>query len=118
MKDDALVVEEAQKLLPDCDWIVDLYDLMMVWVSPKAQTISGYTKEEVLKMHNLDFAGPEYSEERLRRELAGRITRGSGMDQYVIETKNGNIKLDFEYRAFKYEGGEYMAGRIIKTESV
>ena len=113
------VVKFASKELPGLDWVIDMYDLSMMWVSPKATEMTGYSETEMLSMRNLDFMSPRYTQAELRQNMMDRVVRQRGEQNYVIVNKQGvELQISFAYYAFKYEGGEYMAGKIIEYGTV
>ncbi len=113
------LLEEAQKHIPDCDYIVDLFDLKFQWVSDKVLVETGFSMNEVLGMRNIDIVSDKYDEVTLRRELIERITQGKGQKQYNIKTKSrGELVCDFAYNTFSFNGVWYMAGKILKLNPV
>lgn len=113
------LLAEARKFIPECDYIVDLFDLRFQWASEKVVQETGFSMEELLNMRNIDIVSDKYDEAQLRRELIERITKGQGEKEYIIKSKNkGDLLCDFAYHSFGFEGVWYMVGKIIKVSPV
>ncbi len=110
------ILAEAKKYIPECDYIVDLFDLMFIWVSDKALKETGFTKDEILRMRNLDLiAEGMYSEVDLRKQLIERITKKQGENTYILKTAKGLLNVRYQYQAFQFDGGWYITGKILET---
>lgn len=118
MSKDSPLLIEAKKYIPDCDWIVDLYDLMFQWASPYALKATGYTMEEVLKLRNIDVIA-DIDEMQLRKEVLGRIGKGHGEVEYTLKDKN-NIHYQFKgrYHVFTFDGTWYLVGKILELQKL
>lgn len=111
------LLKEARKYIPDCDWIVDLYDLSFQWASGHALKLTGYSLEDVKKMQSLELPDPSYSRTQLRRDLLSRIGKGHGEFSYNILAKNGTtLSFKGRYHVFTYEGTWYLVGKILKMK--
>jgi PAS domain-containing protein len=118
MKQDALVAA-ARRVLPDCEYIVDLFDLSFLWSNPQFTEKLGYPPEEVLKLRNIDMLDPRYDEARLRKQLIERVEKIEGENDYILVCKDKHKVLAcLHYHAFQLAGGWYIAGKLASVKPV
>lgn len=110
---DEELIREAKNYLKTVDHIVDLYDLLIVWVSPKWIELSGYTADELISVNILKLLDDSYSDHDKRKLVIDRITKRNGFDTVHVKAKNGSsIHAKTEYNVINYKGGIYLTGRI------
>jgi two-component system, NarL family, sensor kinase len=107
--DDALRESEAKFRLvaetaPCAIWILEGKNL--VYINPHAETLSGYTREELLSMDPWSIVDPNFRDINYQRSMA-RL-RGENPEpryQFKIRTKSGESRwLDFSGARTKFEG--------------
>jgi len=114
-----LVLAEARKFLPDCNYICNLFDLSFVWVDSKALELTGYTKEDAKNLKNIDIFDESYTEETYRRDTIEHIAQTTGEADYLVKHKSGgNMKIRVQYYVFEYSQVWYIAGRVLNFEFV
>lgn len=110
---DTGLLEAARTYFPDCDWIVNLFDLHFEWASPKALEQTGYSIDEIKTMRNIDIADDKYEEMQLRRELFERVAKSHGSVEYDIKHRNGSkLHALGEYHVFVHDGVWYIVGKL------
>lgn len=114
---DKELVEEANKQLPECDYVVDLYDSKFKWASSEALALTGYTKEDIDKIKNIDIVDEGMSDEEQKQRLISRMVTGEGVDESTLRHKlNGSLlHINFKYKVFKFKDRWYITGRILNV---
>ena len=114
---DEKILEEAQRRISGCDYIVDLFDLKYVWASEHASLVIGFSVEEILEKRVLDLVVE--NESAYRKELLERMIKGQGVAELVIRRKDGvNVSLTIQYCMFEMDGGQYSVGKITASREV
>jgi PAS domain-containing protein len=112
-----LVLAEARKFLPDCNYICNLFDLSFVWVDSKALEMTGYTEEDAKNLKNIDIFDESYTEAAYRKDTIEHIAQTTGEADYLVKHKSGgNMKIRVQYHVFEFNNGWYIAGKILQLE--
>lgn len=111
------LVKEANDQLPECDYVVDLYDYKFKWASPQALSLTGYSTEDIGKIKNIDIVDEGMSDEETQQRLISRMVTGEGIDQSIVRHKqNGSLlHINFEYKVFKFKDRWYITGKILNV---
>jgi PAS domain-containing protein len=118
MKQDALIAA-ARNVFPDCEYIVDLYDLSFLWSNPQFTEKLGYPPEEVLTMRNIDMLDKRYDEARLRKQLIERVEKTEGENDYILVCKDKHkVLVCIHYHAFEFNKGWYIAGKLASVKPI
>lgn len=113
---DPKILQEANRKLPGCDYIVDLYDMYFLWASDNALQETGYSREEIRKLRNFDVIISDRPISELRQEMFERVGRGNGTSEYDIRTKGKKVlHIKLRYQTFELDGGWYLAGQILDS---
>lgn len=119
MNENEKILSKAREFLPDCDWIGDLYELRMKWVSERILTVSGLTKEEIFSAASMDLIKSEKTTSQLKHEMVERlIGGGEGTQNYILKFPRKEVSVDYKYKVFVFEGGRYVAVEVLKLNSV
>jgi PAS domain-containing protein len=112
------LLAEATKHIQGCDWIIDMYDLTILWASNKTLEVFGYSMDELLKSRSIDFIGEEI-EVIYRQDLPKRMTKRHGEIEYPIFKKDRTKLLtNCEYAIFNFNEGVYIASKILTTKPI
>lgn len=114
------LLDEAEKNLPDYDYIINFDTMEIVWAKPKMVKVTGYTVNDIVgsikKTETLDESyglGLAYS------RILNRMIAKEGNFESVIKTKDeSNLKIHATYKRFSYKEGEYTVGKINSYEIV
>lgn len=114
---DESLLKEAQRQLPNLDFVVDLFDLSFLWTSQKLQSKSGYLENELSHMRLVEFSNMD--EASWRKTLEERLVKIHGTAIIIIHNKQG-LKMEFteEYKVFTIGKNYFMAGKGISLEQI
>ena len=112
------VVGRAQEVMPGCDWIIDIYDLSVIWASERLLKISGFTNKELIGKSGIKLIRSAKSQMDLKREMVDRLSVGAGKQTYTLIFKNKDIVVTYAYKLFVFEGGRYTVAKMLVADGM
>lgn len=110
------IVARAKELVPDCDWITDMYVMRLFWVSERLLAYTGYSSDELIGKFVLDLIQTDKNMTQLKLEFVERMQKGQGIQTYVIKGKAKDLLIEFEYLFFDFEGGKYTSVKLLSVD--
>ncbi len=115
MKEDLL--SKAKELSDSPDFIVDMFDVTLQWVSPKLLELCGYEESELVGQQATKFLKGTFFEKR--KEVVDRIVNDSGERELKINRKDGGESiLKTEFQTFTHENTMYIVSKIIEKVTI
>ena len=110
------ILHEAKQYIEVPDIIIDLYDLTLVWISPRLKKLSGYKDEDLINKQSTDFLVGTLDQRR--QVLYDRIVREKGKGEFVAKAKSGEImNIETKFKVFEFDGVQYVASHVVKVNS-
>ena len=101
----------------DLDYVVDLYDLSIIWASSRVVDASEYSLEELHHKSLIDMLDPDINTEDYRKNISERLIEGNGTtDVHTINRSGIKYILHIQFQTFDLGGGMYMACKALKVE--
>ena len=114
---DQQLLTEAKKHISDPNYIVDLYDMSLAWVSPNPEYDAGYSVSDLINQDGSQFMDST-SKDQLHQENMARALKDHGFDKITIKTKSGQkVTLDVEYKTFSFNNTMYSVGKVIPPKN-
>ncbi|MBN2141948.1 PAS domain-containing protein [Candidatus Woesearchaeota archaeon] len=111
------ILKKARDFIKKPEYVLDLEDLSVLWVSEKMASLIGYTSEEMMKQSAVDFLDDSYTVAEKRKATLVTMDRERGIESYNFKTKSGETKkVTFHYGLVEYEGGFYEVGEFAEEE--
>ncbi|MFC1608761.1 hypothetical protein ACFL2R_01055 [Patescibacteria group bacterium] len=112
------LLQEATQHIPDPDIIVNLFDLSVVWLSPKAQEMSGYSNKhleaEIIRVIDIFGFSEEYA-----KDIVWKDAQEKGTREFIAKTKSGKkYKITLNFFAFHFGDIDYRVGKIIEKKEL
>lgn len=107
------VIAKAHELMPDVDYIIDMYDNQFVWGSKRMLEMSEYTLDELRHTRTSDTIDTsQMAPDTYRQVTMERLAKGKGQATIFTKSKNGkSIKIVTDYLVFQLDGGYYLASK-------
>lgn len=110
---DTNILKEAKKHIDEPDYVLDLFDLQLVWMSENLKTLT-----------EIDIKEGEIVTLRDVYELTNEYTREAFInrpDKQTDETvamfkKIGKVRMVIKYEDFEMDKGKYRVGQVLEFE--
>ena len=112
------IVDKAQVVLPKADFIVDLFNMAVVWVSEAVIKRTGYSFDELVQMKGLDMS--IIADERDKRLITAKhFEMQKGTEILRMRMKNGEIvDFHYEFKIMEFGGNSYTVGKMSEVVPV
>lgn len=118
MDETKYILEKAKELLPNCDWVSDIYELRIIWFSDRMLRESGFTMKEITSQMSLDFIKSDKTLVQLKHEMIKRMIAREGVQNYILKLRNRDVSVEYKYKAFVFGGNRYIAAEVLKIDGV
>lgn len=110
--------QKAKEYISNPDIVVNLYDFSVVWLSPRAQKMSGYSEKELSGelIRITDIFG--FKEDEAIKTV-WKDTKTEGERHFVAKMKDGKqYEVVIHFFAFKFGDTPYRVGEIKKSSPI